>query len=243
MLYGAELARMFENETPGLLHRHALDYLLFNQTDVSPPRQARIWMTLDITIYAALSAAWWFKWARGTDISFRWRPSEYAKANGLPFKVLYKDTVNALGSGSGPERKTPASFKGTPRHPAYPSGHSTYSKAASRILQHFFREHEISREFDLLADNIGEARIWGGVHWRSDHTFGQALGTAVADEVIAQLQADCIPPMKPADQGPITMESFEAIRAREVARRKTGCDGDQDVIDPERAPALFTAPL
>lgn len=243
VLKGAELARMFENETPGLLHRHALDYLLFNRTDVSPPRQARIWMALDVAISAALAAAWWFKWARGAGVSFRWRPSEYADENNLAFKVLYGDTVNASGSGSGTERETPATFKGTPRHPAYPSGHSTYSKAASRVLQHFFREKEISRELDLLADNIGEARIWGGVHWRSDHTFGQALGNAVADEIIAQLQADCIPPMDPPDQGPITLARFEVIRERESARRATVCDVDQDVIDPERASARFTAPL
>ena len=45
---------------------------------------------------------------------------------------------------------------GTPRHPAYPSGHSTYSGAASEILSFFFPDYRA--DLDRLADNIGIAR-------------------------------------------------------------------------------------
>jgi len=69
---------MFESETPGLIHRHALDYIFYQRFDISPPRQARIWMALDAAIYAALAAAWSYKWSRDRRISYRWRPSESA---------------------------------------------------------------------------------------------------------------------------------------------------------------------
>lgn len=59
---GRELARYFEEETPGLAHRLALTQLLSQQM-WSPPRQALAWAALDITIYSALLAAWHYKWA------------------------------------------------------------------------------------------------------------------------------------------------------------------------------------
>lgn len=189
VLTGRELARMFENETPGLLHHHALHWFLFNRADISPPRHARIWAALNLTIYAALSAAWYFKWATDRTISFRQRPWEYDHT----LSVLYDREVASQGNGDGPARGCPCPTPGTPRHPAYPSGHSTYSAAASHILQYFFRDAYAVDQLTRLANNIGEARLWAGVHWRSDHTFGQELGRAVAETIIDQLKADCVP--------------------------------------------------
>jgi hypothetical protein len=74
---------------------------------------------------------------------------------------------------------------GTPRHPAYPSGHSTYSAAAAFTLIAFFPQY--AEDLLRLADNTGVARLWAGVHWRSDHTFGQLVGRAVAELIINQL--------------------------------------------------------
>jgi membrane-associated phospholipid phosphatase len=74
---------------------------------------------------------------------------------------------------------------GTPRHPAYPSGHSTYSAAAAFTLIAFFPQY--AEDLLRLADNTGVARLWAGVHWRSDHTFGQLVGRAVAKLIINQL--------------------------------------------------------
>jgi membrane-associated phospholipid phosphatase len=246
---GRELARLFESETPGLLHRHALNCLLLAR-NVSPPRQARIWMALDVTIYSALLAAWHYKWAniangaQDRDRVFRERPIEYTtrtktRSNGKRWKlqVLYDRRVDDDGGGDGPllcpdpEVLSP----GTPRHPAFPSGHSTYSAAASAIMAHFFPDQE--EELEFLADNIGVARLWAGVHWRQDHVAGQQLGRAVAQRVIDQLQADPVvrapagPPM-PCDQTPAP--SFDAVRR---AGRGQG-SMDQDVIPPPRAPII-----
>jgi membrane-associated phospholipid phosphatase len=223
---GRELARYFENETPGLQFRHALNYMIREEM-WSPPRQAWIWAALDITIYSALAAAWYIKWRGGPGLAYRPRPWEcYTKLD-----VLFDRAPNSTNSADGPRRgfppgvhplpggspmqtgapvpgtpQTPEAYvpdvpgliiphsqptPGTPRHPAYPSGHSTYSAAAARLLIEFFPRY--SEELCRLADNTGLARLWAGVHWRSDHTFGQKVGTAVANLVIDQLKATGIP--------------------------------------------------
>ena len=75
---------------------------------------------------------------------------------------------------------------------AYGSGHSTYSKAASEVLRAFLPDcwgrrdvpngmvYEIHTGLDLLANSIGEARFWGGVHWRKDQEFGHAATGVVS---------------------------------------------------------------
>jgi membrane-associated phospholipid phosphatase len=234
---GRELARMFENETPGLLHRHALNWFLYQRADISPPRQARIWAALDLAIHAALAAAWNFKWAGPPGINFRQRPVEYDPS----LSVLFDAKVNDRGTGDGDPRDCPCPSPGTPRHPAYPSGHSTYSAAGSRLLQYFFRDTYSTNQLQKLADNIGEARLWAGVHWPTDHTFGQALGRAVAEVIIDQLMADCVPPVdtrscqQRATEQPPSAQDLQ--RARQA--RQTPCPSPQthDEIPPrDKAP-------
>jgi hypothetical protein len=188
ILTGRELARYFESETPGLGHRHALNFLI-STANWSPPRQALVWMALDVAIYSALLAAWYYKWYTGrTDVRRRPRPVEYD----YRVSVLYNREVNATQSGDGERRLMPDPSPGTPRHPAYPSGHSTYAGAASEMLSFFFPDY--TAEFDKLADNAGMARLWAGIHWRSDHEQGMRLGRCVAREIIKQLQRGCICP-------------------------------------------------
>ncbi|MDQ4030732.1 MAG: vanadium-dependent haloperoxidase, partial [Actinomycetota bacterium] len=190
---GRELARYFENETPGLAHRHALNFLI-PDTGWSPPRQALVWAALDITIYSALLAAWHYKWfTNRAQVRYRPRPIEAD----YRVSVLYNRAPNATQSGDGEQRPAPNPSPGTPRHPAYPSGHSTYGGAASELLSFFFPDY--TAEFDMLADNTGMARLWGGIHWRSDHEQGIHLGRCVARQVIAQLQAGCVCPPDPCD--------------------------------------------
>lgn len=185
---GRELARFFESETPGLGYRHALNYLIAT-TNWSPPRQAMVWMALDVAIYSALLAAWHYKWYTGrADVRYRPRPIEYD----YRVSVLFNRKVNATGSGDGDRRLMPDPSPGTSRHPSYPSGHSTYSGAASEMLSFFFPDY--TAEFDQMADNTGMARLWAGIHWRSDHEQGQRLGRCVAREIINTLQRGCICP-------------------------------------------------
>ncbi len=224
---GRELARYFENETPGLAHRQALNYLL-RETNRdarwSPPRQALVWAALDVALYSALSAAWYYKWLSPREnVARRQRPHEYAVDNGLSLDVLFDRTVNSTGSGDGPRRPNfppvPNFIRtspGTPRHPAYPSGHSTYAGAGSEILSYFFPDYR--QELDRLADNTGLARLWAGIHWRSDHVEGMKLGRTVACLVIEQLRSSGIdpvpvPPEERLTQTPPTIDELEGQAA------------------------------
>lgn len=237
---GAELARYFENETPGLAHRQALNHLI-TQTNWSPPRQALVWAALDTAIHSALMAAWYYKWFGRPDTSYRERPWEYAVNNGCRLNVLFDRPVNGAGydsvddlysyatgnlerNGRRPDFFPPVggfinTSPGTPRHPAYPSGHSTYSGAASEILSFFFPDYRA--EFDRLADNIGMARLWAGVHWRSDHEAGNRLGRTVACIIIDKLRKSGIP-LVPAQGGcsdvPPTFDDLKA-QADDFANR------------------------
>ncbi len=166
--------------------------------NLSPPRAARVWAALDVAIYAALAAAWYYKWsapsgADGKRTRYRPRPIEYDHH----VSVLFNLEVDPCGCRDGVRRLLPYPSPGTPRHPAYPSGHSTYSGAASEILSWFFPDY--TEDFDDLADNIGMARLWAGIHWRSDHVEGQKLGRCVARLIIQQLQHDGVDAPSPLD--------------------------------------------
>lgn len=232
---GRELARWFEQETPGLAHRHALN-LLLRDTDWSPPRQAWVWAALDVTIYSALLAAWYYKWSAGNKgeackqspfapregVSFRPRPFELDSRVG----VLYNREVSRYGDGDGPRRLAPNPSPGTPRHPSYPSGHSTYAGAASELLSWFFPDYR--EEFNRLADNAGMARLWAGIHYRSDHLQGMKLGRCVACMVIEDLKKscigrvpdECVPPRGPCDPPPKPEDLCELAK-----KHKECCEG------------------
>jgi membrane-associated phospholipid phosphatase len=148
---------------------------------------------LDTAIDSALDAVWHYKWlATGlTQVARRRRPWEAD-----PRPVLFDYQVRFETDGDIRRDRTlkarPQPTPGTPRHPAYGSGHSTYSAAASYVLACLLPNYQ--REFVKLAENIGVARIWGGVHWRTDHTFGQQIGVTVGKLVIQQLNRSGISP-------------------------------------------------
>jgi hypothetical protein len=166
-----------------------------------------VWAALDVAIASALQAAWYYKWLSPRPrTARRERPIEYAVRTGqaqmLPVLFDGPDELNPSIT------RCPRTYAGTPRHPAYPSGHSTYAGAASAILRFFFgndvippwlratpatpwdtQATRIGPELDNLADNIGMGRLWAGIHWRSDHTAGLKLGRTVARLVLEQLFA------------------------------------------------------
>lgn len=200
---GRELARYFESETPGLAHRLALNYLL-RDANFSPPYQALIWAALDVAIYSALSAAWYYKWLADGNCELprgcgplsphrrRGRTSRRPRPYEVDYEVdvLFNRVVNCTRSGDGERRLTPRPSPGTPRHPAYPSGHSTYAGAASEVLSYFFPDY--AGEFTKLADNTGMARLWAGIHYRSDHVNGVRLGRCVGRLIIRQIESACL---------------------------------------------------
>jgi hypothetical protein len=88
---------------------------------------------------------------------------------------------------------------GTPAHPEYPSGHSTVSGSAAFILAAAFGENTAfsldsetnpnpgkPRSFASFSDAIAEianARVFGGIHFRTSCVRANTLGRAVADDV------------------------------------------------------------
>jgi hypothetical protein len=87
-------------------------------------------------------------------------------------------------------------FGGTPAHPEYPSGHSTVSGAAASILAAAFGDNTSftltsdvrpgTRSYASFSDTVAEianARVFGGIHFRTSCVRGNLLGQSVADYV------------------------------------------------------------
>jgi len=87
----------------------------------------------------------------------------------------------------------------TPPFPEYPSAHSCASGAAGRILSQTFGEETsfgvvsnampgVTRTFHSFSaalEEVENARVFGGIHFRTATVDGTALGIAVGDYVIA----------------------------------------------------------
>jgi len=88
---------------------------------------------------------------------------------------------------------------GTPAHPEYPSGHSTVSGAAAFVLAKKFGDNTaftVTSEvrsgtrsfpsFSAAVAEIADARVFGGIHYRTSCVRGNLLGQAVAQYVLTQ---------------------------------------------------------
>ncbi len=76
----------------------------------------------------------------------------------------------------------------TPNHPSYPSAHSCISTSTATVLADLFPTN--ATEVLALAVEAGEARIWGGIHFRTDVVVGSKLGEDVGKAVIAYAEKD-----------------------------------------------------
>jgi len=75
----------------------------------------------------------------------------------------------------------------TPPHPSYPSAHSCVTSAAAHAFAHFFSSNR--DEAIGLAEQAGQSRILGGIHFQADNQAGLALGESVAGVVVEKLEA------------------------------------------------------
>ncbi len=76
----------------------------------------------------------------------------------------------------------------TPNHPSYPSAHSCVSMSMAAILANYFPIN--TEEMIAAVKEASQARIWGGIHFRSDIVAGEALGMDVANAVLAHAMGD-----------------------------------------------------
>jgi hypothetical protein len=86
----------------------------------------------------------------------------------------------------------------TPPFPEYPSAHSCASSAAGQILSRTFGEETtldivslatpgVTRKFSSFSaalEEVKNARVFGGIHFRTATVDGSALGFAVGDFVL-----------------------------------------------------------
>ena len=90
-------------------------------------------------------------------------------------------------------------YLSTPNHPSYVSGHSTFSSAGATILTALFGNNipftykgdpkfnvkpRLFKNFWQAAEEAGQSRIFGGIHFQFDNQAGLKLGKAVAQEVL-----------------------------------------------------------
>jgi hypothetical protein len=84
---------------------------------------------------------------------------------------------------------------GTPPFPDYIAGHSTFAGAAERVLGCVFGNDpgvtmtltsatapgvvEIYTSFTDVSNDVVDARVWGGIHWRTSSVRGQRIGRRI----------------------------------------------------------------
>ena len=118
----------------------------------------------------------------------------------------------------------------TPRFPAYISGHSTFSGAGARVLSNYFPSNQDEfkvciesaaecltyTDFETAADEAGQSRIFGGIHYQSDNQDGLAAGDALGlhtfTNCIPLLQVESVVP--PPDPPIIELDALTAYQLK-----------------------------
>ncbi|MBW4590336.1 vanadium-dependent haloperoxidase [Aetokthonos hydrillicola Thurmond2011] len=162
----------------------------------------------------ATKAVWYQKWL----VHRRLRPEAFAgwidnQKKGLAKYLINEEILNSpvlerIFNKYGSYLLPQAFPEGSPVHPAYPSGHATYTGASVTVLKAFFNESfvllnpvvasddglslrnysgsslTVGGELNKLASNIVLARDAAGIHWRSDAIAGLKLGEALAISIL-----------------------------------------------------------
>jgi hypothetical protein len=94
--------------------------------------------------------------------------------------------------------RTYVPFVVTPCFPSYPSNHGSAANAAAEVLRRVYGEsaHPMTlsnaavpaivlqyTSFNQISDDISDARVYGGIHFRTDQDAGAVLGRAVGTAV------------------------------------------------------------
>jgi hypothetical protein len=175
------LARFWNGNTA--LYWNRIASQISQQRSLSLVDSARVFGLLNVAMADAAIACW--------DGKYRyvfWRPVtaiNQSDGNGAPITPPSPAWAPLLGV--------------TPAHPEYPSGHSTVSGAAQTVLAELFGDatsftidSEVAGStprsfpsFSAALAEIHDARVFGGIHFRTACRLGSALGRDVANWVMA----------------------------------------------------------
>jgi hypothetical protein len=173
----SELALFWALNTPLAWNRIAAQISVARGLTLT--ENAHLFALLNIALSDSLIACW--------DSKYRyifWRPITAIRAGLTPQDAdpLWEPWLNSL--------------TGTPSHPEYPSAHSSMSGAAAFILAAAFGENTVftvtseirpgTRSYSSFSDataEIVDARVFGGIHFRTSCLRANTLGRAVADYV------------------------------------------------------------
>lgn len=77
---------------------------------------------------------------------------------------------------------------GKPNFPSYTSGHSAFSASAAEVLGYIFPDEK--DQIELMAEEAGISRLYGGIHYRFDIDKGQEGGKAAGRMAVERGMAD-----------------------------------------------------
>jgi membrane-associated phospholipid phosphatase len=175
----SELALFWAGNTPLYWNRIAAQVAAERSLRLS--ENAHLFALLDVTMADAAIACW--------DAKYRyvyWRPIT---------AIRLGDTDNNASTDPDPAWVPWLDFfpPGTPAHPEYPSGHSTVSGSAAFVLASMFGDDtpftvtsdvrsgtRAFPSFSAATAEIADARVFGGIHFRTSCVRGNLLGQAVA---------------------------------------------------------------
>ena len=174
------LSIFWNGNTAGFWNRTALQ--MAERYDLSLLEKAHLLALMNLAEADAVLCCWESKYTH-----VLWRP-----ITAIPFADFDGNAAT-----TGDSTWTPLLI--TPTHPEYPSGHSSASGACAGVLAAFFgdgNEFSVTSEltpgvtryfssFSSAVDEVRDARVFGGIHFRSACSDGQAMGQRVADYVVA----------------------------------------------------------
>ena len=162
-------------------HWHVIAQGISQEKHLGLLDNARLFALLAITGADAAIVSWDHKYAYNN-----WRPVtgiQHADTDGNPATTADPGWLPLIA---------------TPPFPSYTSGHSTFSGSSARVLGLILGTDQISfsttsdglpgvtRSFTRLsqaAEEAGQSRIYGGIHWQFDNKVGLASGRALAEHV------------------------------------------------------------
>jgi len=176
-----DIARFWVATAPQVWNQAAQQLTLQRGLGVTPA--ARLFALLNAAGADAFIAAWDAKFTYG-----EWRPVTAIRA---------ADTDGNADTAPDPAW---APLLVTPPFPDYPAGHTTYAGAAETVLTSVFGDHpgaftlrsatapgvELTyTSFAAVAADVVDARVWGGIHWRTSSEMGRSLGQKVGGYAVA----------------------------------------------------------